>query len=66
MHGNLLQTLLTGLGLVESPRWHGDRLYFSDWTAGEVVAVDSPAGARWSRGWRRCRCAPTGCPTAGC
>jgi sugar lactone lactonase YvrE len=26
--------------LVESPRWHGDRLYFSDWSAGEVVAVD--------------------------
>jgi sugar lactone lactonase YvrE len=32
--------LLTGRGLVESPRWHGDRLYFSDWSAGEVVAVD--------------------------
>ncbi|HVU91547.1 MAG TPA: SMP-30/gluconolactonase/LRE family protein, partial [Jatrophihabitans sp.] len=29
--------------LLESPRWHGDRLYFSDWTSGEVVAVD-PAG----------------------
>ncbi|TYB48012.1 SMP-30/gluconolactonase/LRE family protein [Actinomadura chibensis] len=34
-----VRTLLTGHGLVESPRWHGDRLYFSDWTAGEVVAV---------------------------
>jgi sugar lactone lactonase YvrE len=34
------QALLTGRGLVESPRWHGDRLYFSDWSAGEVVAVD--------------------------
>jgi sugar lactone lactonase YvrE len=33
-------TLLTGLGLVESPRWHGDRLYFSDWSAGDVIAVD--------------------------
>ncbi len=32
-------TLLGGRGLVESPRWHGDRLYFSDWSAGEVVAV---------------------------
>ena len=40
---NGLRTLLTGRGLVESPRWHGDRLYFSDWTAGEVLAVD-PAG----------------------
>ncbi len=37
---NELRTLVTGRGLVESPRWHGDRLYFSDWSAGEVVAVD--------------------------
>ena len=35
-----MQTLVTGLGLVESPRWHADRLYFSDWSAGEVLAVD--------------------------
>ena len=37
---NEVRTLLTGRGLVESPRWHGDRLYFSDWSAGEVVSVD--------------------------
>jgi len=37
---NDVQTLLTGRGLVESPRWHGDQLYFSDWSAGEVVALD--------------------------
>jgi sugar lactone lactonase YvrE len=37
---NKVRTLLTGRGLVESPRWHGHRLYFSDWSAGEVVAVD--------------------------
>ncbi|HSS90616.1 MAG TPA: SMP-30/gluconolactonase/LRE family protein, partial [Streptosporangiaceae bacterium] len=35
-----VRTLLGGRGLVESPRWHGDRLYFSDWSAGEVLAVD--------------------------
>ena len=35
-----VRTLLTGRGLVESPRWHGDRRYVSDWTAGEVIAVD--------------------------
>ncbi|WP_333736112.1 SMP-30/gluconolactonase/LRE family protein [Streptomyces sp. IBSBF 2806] len=35
-----VRTLVTGRGLVESPRWHGDRLCFSDWSAGEVVAVD--------------------------
>ena len=37
---NQVRTLLSGRGLVESPRWHGDRLYFSDWSAGEVVSVD--------------------------
>jgi len=40
METNGARTLLTGRGLVESPRWHGDRLYFSDWSAGEVLAVD--------------------------
>jgi sugar lactone lactonase YvrE len=34
-----IRTLVTGLGLVESPRWHGDRLYFSDWSSGEVIAA---------------------------
>ncbi|NEA24921.1 SMP-30/gluconolactonase/LRE family protein [Actinomadura bangladeshensis] len=34
-----VRMLLDGRGLVESPRWHGDRLYFSDWSAGEVVAL---------------------------
>ncbi len=34
-----MRMLTAGRGLVESPRWHGDRLYFSDWSAGEVVAV---------------------------
>lgn len=37
---NEIRTLVTGRGLVESPRWHGDRLYFSDWSVGEVIAVD--------------------------
>ncbi len=32
-----LRTLIDGRGLVESPRWHEDRLYFSDWSAGEVL-----------------------------
>ncbi|MCP2321533.1 sugar lactone lactonase YvrE [Hamadaea flava] len=40
---NETRVVLDGRGLVESPRWHGDRLYFSDWSAGEVVATD-PAG----------------------
>lgn len=32
--------LLTGLALGESPRWHAGRLWFSDWLAHEIVAVD--------------------------
>jgi sugar lactone lactonase YvrE len=35
-----VQTLLTGIAFGESPRWHDDRLWFSDWGAQEVVAVD--------------------------
>ena len=35
-----LQTLLTGISFGESPRWHDDRLWFSDWGAQEIVAVD--------------------------
>jgi sugar lactone lactonase YvrE len=34
-----LRVLVTGRGLVESPRWHDGRLYFSDWTAGEVLVL---------------------------
>jgi sugar lactone lactonase YvrE len=32
-------TVLRGRGLLESPRWHDDRLYVSDWSAGEVLSV---------------------------
>jgi sugar lactone lactonase YvrE len=35
-----IRTLLSGRGLVESPRWHDDRLYVSDWSSGEVLRVD--------------------------
>lgn len=34
------EVLLTGLALGESPRWHLGRLWFSDWLAHEIVAVD--------------------------
>jgi sugar lactone lactonase YvrE len=33
-------TLLTGLAIGESPRWHEDRLWFSNWGTQEVVTVD--------------------------
>ena len=43
MGDNGVRTLVTGRGLVESPRWRDGRLIFSDWSAGEVVAV-GPGG----------------------
>src|ERR671926_1588065 len=36
-----VRVVVAGRGLVEAPRWHDRRLYFSDWTAGEVLAVDA-------------------------
>lgn len=35
-----LHTLLTGLVMGEVPRWHDDRLWFSDMGAGEVLVAD--------------------------
>jgi sugar lactone lactonase YvrE len=35
-----LQVLMEGVAFGESPRWHEGRLWFSDWGAQEVVAVD--------------------------
>jgi len=35
-----MDVLRAGLGLVESPRWHDGRLWFSDWVAGEIIAID--------------------------
>ena len=34
------RVLLTGLAFGESPRWHRDRLWVSDWGAREIIAVD--------------------------
>ena len=34
------KTLITGLVFGEQPRWHEDRLWFSDWGTREVIAVD--------------------------
>jgi sugar lactone lactonase YvrE len=55
------QPLMTGLVIGESPRWHEDRLWFSHWGVGEIVAVDlegnsevvghGPPGLGWSIDW---------------
>ena len=34
------QILLSGLAIGESPRWHEGRLWFSNWGAQEIVAVE--------------------------
>ena len=53
--------LLTGLVIGESPRWHEGRLWFANWGAEEIVAVDTdgnaevaakgPPGLGWSIDW---------------
>ena len=35
-----LHLLLSGLVICESPRWHEGRLWFSNWGAQEIIAVD--------------------------
>src|SRR5262249_4457269 len=34
------QILMSGIAMGESPRWHENRLWFSDWGAQEIIAVD--------------------------
>ncbi len=43
MLSTIPDVLLSGLAMGESPRWHEGRLWFSDWGAQEIIAVD-PAG----------------------
>ena len=55
------QPLLADLVIGESPRWHEERLWFANWGAGEIVAVDlegnaevvaeGPPGLGWSIDW---------------
>jgi len=37
-----VHTLLTGLVVGESPRWHAGRLWFSNWGAQEIIALEAP------------------------
>jgi len=34
------RTLISGLAMGESPRWHEDRLWLSDWGAQEILVID--------------------------
>jgi sugar lactone lactonase YvrE len=38
-----METFVSGLGQLESPRWHDDRLWVADWTAGRILAIE-PGG----------------------
>ena len=40
-----LRTLISGFSFGEQPRWHEDRLWFSDWGTQEVIAVDLAGNA---------------------
>jgi sugar lactone lactonase YvrE len=40
-----VQTLLTGLAMGESPRWHEDHLWFSDWAVQEIIALGLDGGS---------------------
>jgi len=40
MTKDTVQVLMTGLAFGESPRWHDGRLWFSNWGAQEIIAVD--------------------------
>ena len=64
------EILLSGLGMLESPRWHEGQLWFCNWIDRQVVAVEMGGTAevmltgigpasRWGTPL-------TGCPTAGC
>lgn len=44
------QLLLEGVAFGESPLWHDGRLWFSDWGAQEVVAVDEVPGGEFAPG----------------
>src|SRR2546430_9927227 len=35
-----LRTLMSGVSFGESPRWHQGRLWFCDWGAEKLIAVD--------------------------
>ena len=41
-----VETLVSGLGMGESARWHGGELWFADWLAGTISALDGAGNVR--------------------
>ena len=62
-----LHPVLTDLGLVEAPRWHDDRLVFSDWGhAPSWRCTRTVAPRRWPRSRACSRSVLTAGPMVGC
>lgn len=56
-----VQTLVTGLQMGESPRWHDGRLWFADWIAHEIMAVGLDGACEASLGCHHFPFASIGC-----
>jgi sugar lactone lactonase YvrE len=41
---SLMTVLMEGISFGESPRWHDGRVWFSDWGAHQVIALDPQGG----------------------
>jgi sugar lactone lactonase YvrE len=41
---NSMTVLMEGITFGESPRWHDGRVWFSDWGAHQVIALDPQDG----------------------
>ena len=61
-----LQTPMTGIEFGESPRWHENRLWFSDWGAQEIIVVDLEGKSEVIVRMHHSHCASTGCPMGLC
>ncbi len=61
-----MTVLMEGIVFHESPRWHDGRVWFSDWGAHQVIAIDPEGGHEVVVCVRRFRCASTFFPTDGC
>ena len=60
------KTLMIGIGLGESPRWHDGRLWFCDWVAQEIIACAPDGTNEVVVNVSSCPSRLTGNPMANC
>lgn len=60
-----LELVLDGLGFAEAPRWHDDRLCYSDFVLQEVVSMDAVGERHWKCRSRTVPVGSAGCRTVG-